>query len=215
VRRLVGLLLVVGGCILLVWQLVQPSVSAHRTEKAQAALAAEVPVGAERLTRTGPPVSRGVDEGAAWAALSIPRFGEGWRWIVVEGTGTEELESGPGHYVGTPQLGARGNTAIAAHRAGHGDPFLEFDTLRSGDVVVVQQGDVRWTYRLDVAPTIVMPEDTWVLDPSPTRRLTLTTCWPRYGSAKRMYVSGGLTEVAERNGAGPWETVWERRPGSM
>lgn len=140
------------------------------------------------------------------------RVGAGSSW---RAPGRRSFESGPGHYVGTPQLGARGNTAIAAHRAGHGDPFLEFDTLRSGDVVVVQQGDVRWTYRLDVAPTIVMPEDTWVLDPSPTRRLTLTTCWPRYGSAKRMYVSGGLTEVAERNGAGPWETVWERRPGSM
>ena len=213
-RRLAGSLLAIGGCVVLAWQLVQPTVSAHRTEQAQAALAAEVPVGAERLTRAGVPVSRGVEQGEAWAALTIPRFGGAWRWIVVEGTGPDELETGPGHYDGTSQLGARGNTAIAAHRAGHGDPFLEFDTLRSGDAVIVQQGDVRWVYRLDVAPMIVMPEDTWVLDPAGDRRLTLTTCWPRYGSAKRMYVTGALAEVAERDDAGRWETVWERRPGS-
>ena len=56
--------------------------------------------------------------------------------------------------------------AFAAHRAGHGSPFLEFDTLRVGDEVVLEQRRVRWTYRLLTAPRIVPVDATWVLRPS-------------------------------------------------
>ena len=103
--------------------------------------------------------------------------------------------------------GARGNVALAAHRAGHGDPFLDFDTLRIGDEILVEQRRVRWTYRLVTAPRIVGVDASWVLRPSTTRELTLTTCWPRYGSSKRMYVRARLTDVDQQRGP-DWESVW-------
>jgi sortase A len=115
--------------------------------------------------------------------------------VTVEGTAAADLAEGPGHYASTPLPGARGNVAFAGHRAGHGDPFIDFDRLRPGDRVVLEQAGVRWVYRLDDRPVIVGVGASWVLDPLPGRRLTLTTCWPRYGSTQRMYVRGHLIAV--------------------
>lgn len=131
--------------------------------------------------------------GSALAYISIPRFGKNWLWTVVEGTSDEDLADGPGHYTGTPLMGARGNFAIAGHRAGHGDPFIDFDKLEVGDTVTFRQNGAWWRYQITKGPRIIGPNDTWVLDqPAYGRHFTLTTCWPRYGDAKRMFVSGVL-----------------------
>lgn len=139
-----------------------------------------------RPPRPAVPVAGPAREGEALATLRIPAFGTSWRWVVVEGTAEDDLALGPGHYRGTPLFGARGNVAVAAHRAGHGSPFLDFDRLRPGDLVLVTQGGVTWRYRVHRRPWIVDVDDVGVLRPLPGRRLTLTTCWPRYGSSRRM-----------------------------
>ena len=72
---------------------------------------------------------------------------------------------------------------------------------------MLAQRGVRWTYRLTMSPRIIPVDATWVLDPTPDRELTLTTCWPRYGSSKRMYVRADLARVESRRGAG-WATTW-------
>ncbi|WP_376778645.1 hypothetical protein [Phytoactinopolyspora halotolerans] len=50
-------------------------------------------------------------------------------------------------------------------------------------------------------------QDTWVADPVPgeasgvepaEERLTLTTCWPRWGSSHRVHATGTLVSVEER-----------------
>jgi sortase A len=127
--------------------------------------------------------------------MRIPRFGHDWRWAVSEGVSQKVLADGPGHYPGTPFPGQRGNSAFAAHRAGHGDPFIDFDRLRRGNLVHIGQGDTTWSYRLDRRPRIIPTSASWVLNPLPGQRLTLTTCWPKYGSAKRMYVTGHLVDT--------------------
>jgi sortase A len=200
-----------AGCAILAFLLLQPSVTSHQTARAQQRLAAEVPIGPAPSTSTrdgaGAPVARPADTGDALATMRVPRFGDDWSWVAVEGTALEQLAQGPGHYRRTPLPGARGNVALAAHRAGHGSPFLEFDTLRVGDEVVLEQGGVRWTYRLRTAPRIVPVDATWVLRPSRNRMLTLTTCWPRYGSSKRMYVRAELAGVDRARLRG-WVPVW-------
>lgn len=133
-----------------------------------------------------------VAEGEALAVMRIPRFGTDWEWIVVEGVAVDDLVKGPGHYSGTPLPGARGNVAVAGHRAGHGDPFIDFDRLQSGDEVILSQGEARWVYVIDTEPRIVPTSATWVVESLPGKRLTLTTCWPKYGSSKRMYVRAHL-----------------------
>ncbi len=77
------------------------------------------------------------------ANLYIPRFGKDYAWTVVQGTNDADLEKGPGHYVGSQLPGQKGNFAIAGHRVGKGEPFLNLDKLHAGDAVVVET-QTRW-----------------------------------------------------------------------
>ena len=210
-RRLLAAVLVVGGCALLAFLLLRPVADSQQTARAQVRLAEQLPGGPAPAAPVGRlaavPVAGSAGTGEALFTMQVPRFGADWSWVVVQGTGLAQIALGPGHYRGTPLPGARGNVAVAGHRAGHGSPFLEFDTLRPGDDVVLTQRGVRWTYRLTMAPRIIPVDATWVLDPTPDHELTLTTCWPRYGSSRRMYVRGDLTRVDSRRGAG-WATTW-------
>lgn len=202
-RRLLAWLLLVAGCAVLVAAGTTYVGAGRETAAAQQRLAGQLPAGPRVVPddRGRVPVTRPVATGRALAEIRVPRLGADWSWVAVEGTDDAQLATGPGHYTGTPLPGARGNSAFAGHRAGHGDPFLDFDTLRRGDEVVITQGSVRWTYRLTRDPEVVPVDATWVLDPTPGRRLTLTTCWPRYGSSKRMWVRGTLERVERQPGA--------------
>lgn len=143
------------------------------------------------------PGAAAVPHGAPLAVLEVPRWGADWRWALLEGVDEAVLADGPGHYPGTPLPGEPGNVGIAAHRAGHGSPFLDFEDLRPGDEVVLTQRGRRWTYRLTMRPRIVDVEDVWVLAPQPGHVLTLTTCWPKYGSSRRMFVRGELVAASD------------------
>ena len=196
--------LVLGAVGLAAWPFVQQWRSGSETAAAQAdlrqALARQEP--SAGTARRQHPVAAPARTGEPLAEMTVPRFGTDWSWVVVEGTQADQLALGPGHYTGKPLPGARGNVAIAGHRAGHGDPFIDFDALRVGDRVVLRQGATTWTYALTTAPEIIPVTADWVLDPLPGRSLTLTTCWPRYGSSKRMYVRGELVDVTTRGGTG-------------
>ena len=167
---------------------------------AQQVLAQQV-LPAPRIARAHP-VASPASHGAALAVMRIPRFGGAWKWIVSEGVDDAVIAEGPGHFPGTALPGARGNSAYAAHRAGHGDPFIDFDLLRPGDRVFLSQGRTTWTYEITTVPRIIEVTDVWVLDPLSGRQLTLTTCWPKYGSAKRMFVRGTLVDVTATPAAG-------------
>ena len=194
-RRLVGALLTVLGLALAGVLVAQLAVDRHETAQAQQRLRADVPDQAVVRGGSAVPVARPVPVGHALVTMRIPRFGPSWSWVASEGTSQTVLADGPGHYPQTPLPGERGNVAFAAHRAGHGDPFIDFDRLRPGDLVELRQGETSWTYVVDTEPRIVPASASWVLDPLPGRRLTLTTCWPKYGSAKRMYVRAHLARA--------------------
>ncbi len=138
--------------------------------------------------------------------IRMPRLGDDWEWIVVDDVDLGSLARGPGHYPDSANPGELGNLAIAGHRSGHGAPFHNLDELQVGDTIEIQTADGTWTYTVDAGPTIIEPTDVWVIDPVPgsgveaepnERRITLTTCHPRYGSTQRMYVSGVLTSGEE------------------
>ncbi|WP_169792070.1 class E sortase [Jiangella muralis] len=153
------------------------------------------------------PTPEPLELGDAYGILRIPRFGDDWERIVIEGTDPEDLKDGPGHYVDSADPGRLGNVAVAAHRSGHGEPFARFAELRAGDVVEIETIDGVFRYELDDAPdgdddgNVIEATELWVVDPVPGEpagtepaeaRLTLTTCWPRWGSEKRMYATGVL-----------------------
>jgi LPXTG-site transpeptidase (sortase) family protein len=145
--------------------------------------------------------------GEAFAMLHIPRLGADYARAIVEGTGTEELEQGPGHYTGTAMPGELGNFAVAGHRVGRGSPFLEIDELREGDPVVVETADSWFVYRV-LGPAeqvpgqqVVSPSDVSVIAPTPNgpadgpptgAYLTLTTCHPEYSARQRLVVHAVL-----------------------
>ncbi|MEU5424147.1 class E sortase [Streptomyces olivoreticuli] len=134
--------------------------------------------------------------GASFAVMYIPRLGSGWAKPVLQGTGTDVLKRGLGHYDRTAGLGETGNFAVAGHRRTYGDPFKDLPELRSGDAVVLTDGTTWFTYRVDGAPYRTRPDDIGVIDPVPAgsgfrgpgRYLTLTTCEPEWGHSHRLIV---------------------------
>lgn len=45
--------------------------------------------------------------GDAYGYLRIPRFGDDYKWTIVQGVEDEDLKRGPGHYPDTPAPGDR------------------------------------------------------------------------------------------------------------
>lgn len=139
--------------------------------------------------------------GDAYARMRIPRLGEQWEWIVVQGVDLYDLRSGPGHYEESAGPGEVGNFAVAGHRATYGEPFAYLDQLQPGDEILVdRQGD---EHRYVVTEWfITTPGDSDVLAPVPGRPdlepteavITLTTCHPRWGSTERLIVHGVLAD---------------------
>jgi sortase A len=84
--------------------------------------------------------------GDGFANLYIPRFGKDFVRTVVQGTDDASLDKGPGHYMNSQLPGQIGNFAIAGHRVGKGEPFLNLDQLRPGDKLVVQTATNWYVY---------------------------------------------------------------------
>lgn len=141
--------------------------------------------------------------------LHIPRLGDDWKWVVVEGVDIKTLNKAPGHFPGTALPGQVGNYAVAGHRATHGEPFANLDRLVAGDKVYVESADGWFTYQVTWS-RIIAPTHTEILAPvagkpgqeAKARTLTLVTCNPRWGSTERLVVGAQLVE--ERSlAAGP------------
>ncbi|MGP3687228.1 class E sortase [Streptomyces sp. IBSNAI002] len=139
--------------------------------------------------------------GQAFAEMYIPRFGKDWNKPVLEGTGTELLKKGLGHYRGTAALGATGNFSVAGHRRTYGDPFKDFPELRTGDAVILKDATTWYTYTVRGGPLRTVPTDIGVVEAVPRkspftvpgRYLTLTTCDPEWGHSHRLVVWAELT----------------------
>ncbi|HTZ42560.1 MAG TPA: class E sortase [Jatrophihabitans sp.] len=84
--------------------------------------------------------------GDGFANLYIPAFGKDYVKTVIQGTSDGDLDRGPGHYVDTQVPGQIGNFAVAGHRVGKGEPFLNLDQLVPGDKIVVQTASNWYVY---------------------------------------------------------------------
>lgn len=73
--------------------------------------------------------------------------------------------------------------------------MIDFDLLRLGDRITVRQSGAWWTYEIINGPHIIDTDTMWVLrQPYGVRKMTITTCWPKYGSEKRMFVRALLVD---------------------
>jgi sortase A len=107
--------------------------------------------------------------------------------VVVHGTDTGSLQTGPGHFPETPFPGQRGTVAIAGHRTTYGAPFRHVDSVERGDRIVLEMPYATFVYRVQKT-AIVEPTDVGVVRYAGYERLVLTSCHPLYSAAQRFIV---------------------------
>ncbi|HUC05589.1 MAG TPA: class E sortase [Acidimicrobiales bacterium] len=159
--------------------------AAVRHALAEAAALDKLPTGPPRIA----PTSKAPAEGQPVGVIRIPTIGI--NQVLVEGTNTNDLRKGPGHYIGTPLPGQAGNSGVAGHRTTYGHPFYNLDALKPGDDIVVTTVQGIFVYDT-IRSQVVSPSDSAVLDNAFGAYITLTTCNPRFSASSRLVVTGKL-----------------------
>jgi LPXTG-site transpeptidase (sortase) family protein len=134
---------------------------------------------------TGTDVAQGQPE----AVLEIPSIG--LLQVVVKGTSSTDLLSGPGLMPDTARPGTKGNAVIAGRRSTAGSPFSRLLSLRPGEGVTVVTGLGRFLYRIERVGT-AFPGASDPIAPSRTAELTLVTSNPPIFPTGRAYVVAKL-----------------------
>ena len=229
----VGELLVTAGLVLLLFVVYELFVTDLINKGTQSDLSRSLHAQWQRPSTGSAAPRRDLTGGNAFAVLYIPRLGQDYQRVVLEGTTESQLRQGPGHYVGTALPGEQGNLALAGHRVGKGSPFLDLDQLRPGDPIVVETASSWFVYRVLGNPAtgdfhadpsgipgqeIVRPTAIDVISPTPDAApsapatgayLTLTTCHPKFSARQRMIIHARL------DGAGIPKTQMPQGPSVL
>ena len=115
--------------------------------------------------------------------------------VFVQGTRTEDLQKGPGHYPKTAFPGQGKTVAIAGHRTTYLAPFRHLDDLKRGDEVVLQMPYAIFTYTVQKT-RVVDPSDVQIVHNRGYERLVLTACHPLYSAAQRIAAFARLTHIS-------------------
>lgn len=110
---------------------------------------------------------------------------------IIEGTGSQELKMGVGHYQGSVLPGVSDNSVLAGHRD---SVFRNLGELKLGDLMTVRTQYGTFVYEVQKT-RIVKADDRTVIVPTKGAVLTLSTCYPFtfIGNApKRYIVQAGL-----------------------
>jgi sortase A len=228
VLRGIGQTLITAGLVVLLFVVYEVYVTnffAHQAQsKVHHALEQEWARGDNPLLPLPNGGSSTIPLGTGIANVYIPRFGRDYAWTIVEGVNSGDLEKGPGHYPGTAAPGKVGNFAVAGHRVGKGEPFLNLDKLRPGDPVIIETKANWYVYRVKGKPSDITAKDAdgipgrEIVSPSagevvlpvpdkpgakPTEKLmTMTTCTPKFTAAKRMIVYAKWQQTLKRSPKG-------------
>ncbi len=132
---------------------------------------------------------------------------------ILPGTDDRTLDRAVGHIEDTAALGVDGNSGIAGHRDGF---FRGLKDITTGDAIELDTLNGKQTYRVE-RTWVVDPEDVSVLDPTPSRALTLVTCYPFYyvGPAPQRFIVRAVQVPAPNRAAasvscllcGRWRSV--------
>lgn len=116
----------------------------------------------EQLAEQTAPTGGAITPGDPVALLRIP--GLSIDDVVIEGTASGDLQSGPGHVRDTPLPGQAGWSLVYGKVATYGAPFRQIDRLQPGDRVTVTTGEGTFTYRVsdvrregDPVPPVLRP----------------------------------------------------------
>jgi sortase A len=154
---------------------------------------ASLPTERRRISFLAGELEHHAGNGAAVGRIVIPRIGASY--VVVKGTGAEELKSGPGIYAETSFPGIAGTTAIAGHRTTYLAPFRHIDSLKDGSRILLYMPYAHFTYRV-VGHAVVAPTDVRAaVEDVGYSRLVLSACTPLFSAAKRLLVFAQLTRT--------------------
>jgi sortase A len=112
------------------------------------------------------------------ARIRIPRLD--YDEIVLEGASPRTLAFGPAHLLNGTGLGEPGNLVLAGHRTSW---FRPLESVADGDTILVQwfqprRGGLQERTYMVNRISVVAPQDTALLAPTPEDELTLITCYP-------------------------------------
>jgi sortase A len=137
--------------------------------------------------------------GSAVGRIVIPRIEASY--VVVKGTDTSDLESGPGIYSETNFPGVAGTTAIAGHRTTYLAPFRHIDALRPGNRILLNMPYAHFTYTV-IGERVVAPTDVRAAVANVGySRLVLSACTPLFSAEKRLLVYARLTSTVPAGAA--------------
>jgi sortase A len=210
-----GVLALADGIVTLVWQeplsalyanLRQDSLDGalHKIEGTQPTVAEQRTLATlsdqrRRIRYLASELERRVGDGGAIGRISIPRIGVSF--VVVNGTSTEDLESGPGILSQTRFPGGGRTTAIAGHRTTYLAPFRHVDALAPGNLISLRMPYAQFTYRV-IGHRVVQPTDVQAAVANlGYDRLVLSACTPLFSAAKRLLVFARLTRTEPRGAA--------------
>jgi sortase A len=124
--------------------------------------------------------------------LVIPRLGVSQ--VVVQGTGSSQLDRGPGHYLQTSIPGLGRVTAVAGHRTTFGAPFRHIDNLSTGNLITFRLPYATFVYRV-TGHQVVRSDDWSIIKPHGYDELVLSACHPLYSASHRWVVFARLAAV--------------------
>ncbi len=154
---------------------------------------ASLPDERRRIAFLAGELERHAGDGAAVGRIVIPRIGA--NYVVVDGTDTEDLKSGPGVYRETNFPGIPGTTAIAGHRTTYLAPFREINLLAAGNHILLFMPYAHFTYTV-TAQRVVSPNDVRAaVAQVGYNRLVLSACTPLFSAEKRLLVYARLTRT--------------------
>jgi sortase A len=133
-----------------------------------------------------------IEEGDAIGRIEIDRID--LDAVFLQGTSTDILQFGPGHYLKTSLPGQPGTVAIAGHRTTYLAPFRKINEIEDGDEIRLEMPYAAFTYEV-TRHEIVDPDDIEILKPIDYDQLVLTACHPLYSAAERWAVFARLTRV--------------------
>jgi sortase A len=138
-------------------------------------------------------LQRHAPNGSAVGRIVIPKIDASY--VMVKGTDTSDLESGPGIYSETNFPGIAGTTAIAGHRTTYLAPFRDINELSPGNHILLDMPYAHFIYTV-IGQRVVLPTDVSAAVSSVGyTRLVLSACTPLFSAEKRLLVDARLTKT--------------------
>jgi sortase A len=154
---------------------------------------ASLPDERRRVAFLASELQRHAGDGSAVGRIVIPRIDASY--VVVKGTDTSDLESGPGIYPETNFPGVAGTTAIAGHRTTYLAPFRDINELSPGNHIFLNMPYAHFTYTV-IGQRVVLPTDvSAAVSRVGYTRLVLSACTPLFSAEKRLLVYARLTKT--------------------